>query len=145
MPRRLQRALTIHELQRQARDRVPRMFYEYADSGSWTRSTYDANESDFGRVKFRQRILVDMDNRSLATKMAGQDVGMPVALAPTGMCGMQHANGEIHAARAAEGLRASVQAYCTLQLGYAYAGTAGSSVNEHWPRRAASTGAAWLY
>ena len=102
MPRRLQRALTIHELQRQARDRVPRMFYEYADSGSWTRSTYDANESDFGRVKFRQRILVDMDNRSLATKMAGQDVGMPVALAPTGMCGMQHANGEIHAARAAE-------------------------------------------
>ena len=102
MPWRLQRALTIHELQRQARNRVPRMFYEYADSGSWTRSTYDANESFFGRVKFRQRILVDMDNRSLATKMAGQDVGMPVALAPTGMCGMQHANGEIHAARAAE-------------------------------------------
>jgi L-lactate dehydrogenase (cytochrome) len=95
---------TIEDLRRLARRRVPRMFYDYADSGSWTESTYRANEADFQRIKLRQRVAVDMRNRTLATTMAGQPVAMPVALAPTGLTGMQHADGEILAARAAEAL-----------------------------------------
>src|SRR5258708_27304129 len=90
------------DLRRVARKRVPRMFYDYADSGSWTESTYRANEEDFGRYKFRQRVAVNMFPRSVATKMIGEEVAMPVALAPTGLTGMQHADGEILAARAAE-------------------------------------------
>src|SRR6185503_2293946 len=78
------------------------MFYDYADSGSWTESTYRANESDFHKIKLRQRVAVNMENRSLATTMIGVPVSMPVALAPTGLTGMQHADGEILAARAAE-------------------------------------------
>ncbi len=92
----------VEDLRRLAARRVPRMFYEYADAGSWTESTYRANESDFGDIKFRQRVAVNMEGRSLATKMIGIDVAMPVALAPTGLTGMQHADGEILAARAAE-------------------------------------------
>ncbi|MGE0312525.1 MAG: L-lactate dehydrogenase [Lautropia sp.] len=92
----------IDDLQRLARRRVPRMFYDYADSGSWTEGTYRANTSDFSQVKFRQRIAVNMENRRIASQMIGQDVAMPVALAPTGLTGMQHADGEILAARAAE-------------------------------------------
>ena len=92
---------TIEDLRRMAQRRVPRMFYDYADSGSWTESTYRANETDLAAIKLRQRVAVDMTNRSLATTMAGQPVAMPVALAPTGMTGMQHADGEILAARAA--------------------------------------------
>jgi L-lactate dehydrogenase (cytochrome) len=78
------------------------MFYDYADSGSWTESTYRANESDFQKIKFRQRVAVDMNNRTTKTTMIGQEVIMPVALAPTGLTGMQHADGEILAAIAAE-------------------------------------------
>ena len=92
----------IEDLRKLAQKRVPRMFYDYADSGSWTESTYRANESDFQRIKFRQRVAVDMTNRSLDTTMVGQKVSMPVAIAPTGLTGMQHADGEILAARAAE-------------------------------------------
>ncbi|MGN6374300.1 MAG: alpha-hydroxy acid oxidase [Burkholderiaceae bacterium] len=92
----------IEDLRILAEKRVPRMFYDYADSGSWTESTYRANSSDFGRIKFRQRVAVDMDNRSLATTMVGQPVSMPVAIAPTGLTGMQHADGEILGAKAAE-------------------------------------------
>ena len=77
------------------------MFYDYADSGSWTESTYRSNQQDFQQLKLRQRVAVNIDNRSLRTRMIGQDVAMPVALAPVGMTGMQHADGEIHAARAA--------------------------------------------
>ena len=91
----------IEDLRRLAHKRVPRMFYDYADSGSWTESTYRANEADFARIKLRQRVAVDMRNRSSATTMIGQKVAMPVALAPTGLTGMQHADGEILAARAA--------------------------------------------
>ncbi|MFM8756614.1 MAG: L-lactate dehydrogenase [Limnohabitans sp.] len=91
----------IEDLRRLAEKRVPRMFYEYADSGSWTESTYRDNESDFHKIKFRQRVAVNMENRSTATTMIGQPVAMPVALAPTGLTGMQHADGEILAARAA--------------------------------------------
>jgi isopentenyl diphosphate isomerase/L-lactate dehydrogenase-like FMN-dependent dehydrogenase len=85
-----------------ARRRVPRMFYDYADSGSWTEGTYRANEAAFSPIKLRQRVAVNMENRSTATTMAGQAVKMPVAIAPVGLTGMQHADGEIHAARAAE-------------------------------------------
>ena len=92
----------IEDLRILAQKRVPRMFYDYADSGSWTESTYRANSSDFSGIKFRQRVAVNMENRTLATTMAGQQVSMPVALAPTGLTGMQHADGEILAAKAAE-------------------------------------------
>jgi L-lactate dehydrogenase (cytochrome) len=92
----------IEDLRRLAQRRVPRMFYQYADSGSWTESTYRANESDFARIKFRQRVAVDMSMRTLETTMLGETVSMPVALAPTGFTGMQHADGEMHAALAAK-------------------------------------------
>ncbi|MFT5962897.1 MAG: L-lactate dehydrogenase (cytochrome), partial [Burkholderiaceae bacterium] len=85
-----------------AERRVPRMFYDYADSGSWSETTYRANVSDFNDLKFRQRVAINMENRSLKTTMVGQDVTMPVAIAPCGMTGMQRADGEILAARAAE-------------------------------------------
>ncbi len=92
----------IEDLRILAKKRVPRMFYDYADSGSWTEATYRANESDFGQIKLRQRVAVNLEDRSTATKMVGVDVAMPVALAPTGLTGMQHADGEILAAKAAE-------------------------------------------
>lgn len=98
----MSKPLTIADLKTLARRRVPKMFFDYADSGAWTESTYRANESDFAKIKLRQRVLVDMTNRSLETEMIGQKVSMPVALAPTGMTGMQHADGEMLAARAAE-------------------------------------------
>lgn len=93
---------TIEDLRLLAQRRVPRMFYDYADSGSWTGSTYLANTSDFADIKFRQRVAVNLENRSLHSTMIGQDVTMPVAIAPTGFAGMQHADGEILAAQAAE-------------------------------------------
>ena len=93
---------TIEDLRILAKKRVPRMFYDYADSGSWTESTYRANESDFQKIKFRQRVAVNMENRSTASTMIGIPVAMPVAIAPTGLTGMQHADGEILAARAAK-------------------------------------------
>jgi L-lactate dehydrogenase (cytochrome) len=92
----------IEDLRVLAQKRVPRMFYDYADSGSWTESTYRANTSDFAGMKFRQRVAVNLENRTLASTMLGQAVAMPVALAPTGLTGMQHADGEILAAQAAE-------------------------------------------
>jgi L-lactate dehydrogenase (cytochrome) len=92
----------IEDLRVLAQKRVPRMFYDYADSGAWTESTYRANESDFQKIKLRQRVAVNMEGRSTATTMVGQKVHMPVAIAPTGLTGMQHADGEILAARAAK-------------------------------------------
>jgi L-lactate dehydrogenase (cytochrome) len=92
----------IEDLRQLAQNRVPRMFYDYADSGSWTESTYKANEGDFQKIKFRQRVAVNLEGRSTRSKMIGQDVSMPVAIAPTGLTGMQHADGEILAARAAK-------------------------------------------
>ncbi len=93
---------TIEDLRVLAQKRVPRMFYDYADSGSWTEGTYRANESDFQAIKLRQRVAVNMENRSTRTTMIGQATAMPVAIAPTGLTGMQHADGEILAARAAK-------------------------------------------
>ncbi|MCZ8236125.1 MAG: L-lactate dehydrogenase [Inhella sp.] len=92
----------IEDLRRLAQARVPRMFYDYADAGSWTEGTYRANESDFHAIKLRQRVAVNLEQRSTATTMVGTPVTMPVALAPTGLTGMQHADGEMLAARAAE-------------------------------------------
>lgn len=94
--------LEINDLKKMAKRRVPKMFFDYADSGAWTEGTYRANEEDFQKIKLRQRVLVDMTNRSLESQMIGQKVAMPVALSPTGLTGMQHANGEMLAAQAAE-------------------------------------------
>ena len=93
---------TIEDLRVLHQKRVPRMFYDYCDSGSWTEGTYRANAADFQNIKLRQRVAVNIDSRSTHTQMMGRDVAMPVALAPVGMTGMQHADGEILAARAAE-------------------------------------------
>ena len=93
---------TIEDLRVLAKKRVPRMFYDYADSGSWTEGTYRANEADFQKIKLRQRVAVNMENRSTATTMVGVPAKMPVAIAPVGLTGMQSADGEIKAARAAE-------------------------------------------
>lgn len=98
----LSKITCIEDLRVVARRRVPRMFYDYADSGSYTEGTYRANESDFQRIQLRQRVAVNMEGRSTRTTMVGQDVAMPVAIAPTGLAGMQHADGEILGARAAK-------------------------------------------
>jgi L-lactate dehydrogenase (cytochrome) len=98
----LSRITHIEDLRRVAKRRVPRMFYDYADSGSWTESTYRDNESDFQKIKFRQRVAVNMEGRSTRSTMIGEPVSMPVAIAPTGLTGMQHADGEILGAKAAK-------------------------------------------
>ncbi len=92
----------IEDLKIKYKRRVPKMFYEYVESGSWTEQTFRENTTDFQDIKFRQRVAVDLSERSTSTQMIGQDVAMPVALAPIGLCGMQHADGEILAAKAAE-------------------------------------------
>ena len=97
----LNKITCIEDLRLLAKRRVPRMFYDYVDSGSYTEGTYRANSADFAPILLRQRVAVNMDGRSLATTMLGQPVNMPVAIAPTGFTGMMHADGEIHAARAA--------------------------------------------
>ncbi len=92
----------IEDLKRLYKRRTPKMFYDYCESGSWTEQTFRENSSDFDLIRLRQRVAVDMTNRTTASTMIGQDVAMPVALAPVGSTGMQHPDGEIHAARAAE-------------------------------------------
>ena len=92
----------IDDLKRIYRRRVPKMFYDYAESGSWTEQTFRENTSDFDKIRLRQRVAVDMSGRSTNTQIIGEDVAMPVALAPVGLTGMQHADGEMKAARAAE-------------------------------------------
>ncbi|APE44284.1 alpha-hydroxy-acid oxidizing enzyme [Sulfitobacter alexandrii] len=91
----------IEDLKRIYQRRVPRMFYDYCESGSWTEQTFRENSTDFDKLRLRQRVAVDMSGRSTASQMIGQDVAMPVALAPVGLTGMQRADGEIKAARAA--------------------------------------------
>ena len=92
----------IEDLRILHQKRAPKMFYDYADSGSWTEGTYRANESEFSKIKFRQRVAVNIDNRSIGSTMLGEPVRMPVALSPVGMTGMQYADGEILAAKAAK-------------------------------------------
>lgn len=96
------RITCVEDFRQLAQRRVPRMFYDYADSGSWTEGTYRANEVDFQKLKFRQRVAVDIEKRTHRSSMVGIDVAMPVAIAPTGLTGMQHADGEILGAKAAE-------------------------------------------
>ena len=91
----------IEDLRKKAERRVPRMFYDYTDSGSWSESTYHGNEDDLQAIKFRQRVAIDVSQRDTTMEMLGETVTMPVALAPTGLTGMQHADGEILAAKAA--------------------------------------------
>lgn len=98
----LDKYLTIEDLMKAARRRVPKMFFDYADSGAYTEQTYRENTSDFEKIKLRQRVAVNLENRNLASTMLGQPVSMPVAIAPVGSTGMQSPNGEIKAARAAE-------------------------------------------
>ncbi|MGG7643403.1 alpha-hydroxy acid oxidase [Rhodovulum sp. YNF3179] len=93
---------SIDDLHRLYARRAPKMFYDYTESGSWTEQTFRDNISDFSEIRLRQKVAVDMSGRSTATTMAGREVSMPVALAPVGLTGMQHADGEIKAARAAE-------------------------------------------
>jgi len=92
----------IDDLKRLYKRRVPKMFYDYAETGSWTEQTFRENTTDFDKIRLRQRVAVDMTGRKTAGRMIGQEVAMPVALAPVGMTGMQSADGEIKAARAAE-------------------------------------------
>ena len=95
--------ITCVEDQRQiAKRKVPKMFYDYADTGSWTESTYNLNEKDFEKIRFRQRVGIDVSSRSTRMTMLGQDLPMPMALAPIGMAGMQYPDGEILSAKAAE-------------------------------------------
>ena len=98
----LSKITCIEDLRVVAKRRVPRMFYDYADSGSYTQGTYRSNEDDFQKIKLRQRVAVNMEGRSTRTTMIGEDVAMPVAIAPTGLTGMQHADGEILGAKAAK-------------------------------------------
>ena len=98
----LSKITCIEDLRVVAKRRVPRMFYDYADSGAWTEGTYRDNENAFRKIKLRQRVAVNMEGRSTRTTMVGQEVAMPVAIAPTGLTGMQHADGEILGARAAK-------------------------------------------
>ena len=98
----LSKITCIEDLRVVAQRRVPRMFYDYADSGSYTEGTYRSNTADFQGIRLRQRVAVNMEGRSTRTTMVGQDVAMPVAIAPTGLTGMQHADGEILGAKAAK-------------------------------------------
>src|SRR2546430_16710510 len=91
----------IEDLRRRARRRVPKMFFEYADGGSYGEETLRANRADLERIKLRQRVLVDVSRRDLSTTMLGSRVPLPLALAPVGLCGMQWGDGEILACRAA--------------------------------------------
>ena len=102
MQQTLAKVTCIEDLRVVAKRRVPHMFYDYVDSGSWTEATYRANEDDFKSIKLRQRVARNLEHRSIRTTMVGLDVSMPVAIAPTGLTGMQHADGEILAARASE-------------------------------------------
>jgi len=98
----LDRALTIDDLKQMARRRVPKQFFDYVDSGAYTEGTYKANEEDFKKITFRQRVAVNLEDRNLSSTLLGQPVAMPIAIAPVGSTGMTDADGEIKAARAAE-------------------------------------------
>ena len=109
----------IGDLKKIYKRRVPKMFYDYCESGSWTEQTFRENVSDFDQIRLRQRVAVDMSGRSTKSQLIGQDVSMPVALAPVGMTGMQHADGEIKAARAAAKFRVpftlSTMSICSIE------------------------------
>jgi L-lactate dehydrogenase (cytochrome) len=91
----------IEDLRLLARRKVPRAFFDYADNGSYAQETLRANRDDLERLKLRQRVLVDVSQRELGTTIVGEPAELPIALAPIGLCGMQHGDGEILACRAA--------------------------------------------
>jgi L-lactate dehydrogenase (cytochrome) len=93
---------SIEDLRQLAHRRVPRAFFEYADSGSYNEQTFRANTADLEAIKLRQRVLVNVDRRDLSTKIIGELAAAPLALGPIGLCGMQHGDGEILAAQAAQ-------------------------------------------
>jgi L-lactate dehydrogenase (cytochrome) len=93
---------SIEDLRQLARRRVPRAFFEYADSGSYTEQTFHANLDDLAAIKLRQRVLVNVDERDVSTKIIGEKAAAPIALGPIGLCGMEHGDGEILSARAAQ-------------------------------------------
>jgi isopentenyl diphosphate isomerase/L-lactate dehydrogenase-like FMN-dependent dehydrogenase len=107
---RLDRAMSIEDLRRMARRNVPGVFFEYMEAGSYSEHTRDANVEDMRAIKLRQRVLVDMSQRSLKTTVLGEELALPLAIAPTGLSGMQYADGEIHACRAAHAGRHPVHA-----------------------------------
>jgi len=92
----------IEDLRLEHKRRVPKAFFDYADRGSYTEDTLRANHDDLQQIKFRQRILVDVSKRDLSTTILGEPSAMPLVLAPVGLLGMQHGDGEIHACRAAQ-------------------------------------------
>jgi L-lactate dehydrogenase (cytochrome) len=92
----------IEDLRDAARRKVPRAFFDYADGGSYSEETLRANRADLERIALRQRVMVDVADRSTSTKILGEPVSLPLALAPIGLCGMQHGDGEILACRAAQ-------------------------------------------
>src|SRR5947209_10228716 len=92
----------IDDLRRRARRRVPKMFFDYAEGGSYAEETLRANRADLEKIKFRQRVLIDVSRRELRTRIIGEDAALPLALAPVGLCGMQWGDGEILACRAAQ-------------------------------------------
>ncbi len=98
----IDKVLTVEEMKRLAHRRVPRMFFDYADSGSYTEGTYRQNESDFSKILLNQKVAVNLEGRNLKVKMLGKDIAMPVAIAPAATGGMQTADGEIKAALAAQ-------------------------------------------
>ena len=92
----------IEDLRQMHKRRVPKAFFDYADRGSYAEETLRANRDDLQEIKFRQRVLVDVSKRDLSTKILGEFAAMPLILAPVGLLGMQHGDGEIHACRAAQ-------------------------------------------
>ncbi|MFC4892914.1 L-lactate dehydrogenase [Pseudofrancisella aestuarii] len=98
----LEKITSIADMRKIYHRRVPKMFVDYCESGSWKEQTLESNQKDFGKYLFKQKVLTDIQERSLKTKILGQEFNMPLMFAPTGLLGMQHADGEIHAARAAE-------------------------------------------
>ena len=98
----MRRMTCIEDLRQAARRNVPRAFFGYCEGGSYAEETLGANRADLSNIKLRQRVLVDVSNRNLATTIAGEPAALPFALAPIGLAGMQHGDGEILACRAAQ-------------------------------------------
>ena len=126
---RLQHAMCIEDLRRMALRNVPRVFTDYMEAGSYSEHTRDANVADMKAIKLRQRVLVDMSKRKLSTTVLGEELALPLALAPTGLAGMQHADGEILACRAAHA--AGIQ-YCQSTMSICSIEDIGAAVNKPW-------------
>jgi L-lactate dehydrogenase (cytochrome) len=125
----LKYAMCIEDLRRMALRNVPRVFTDYMEAGSYSEHTRDANVADMRAIKLRQRVLVDMSKRNLSTTVLGEQLAMPLALAPTGLAGMQYADGEILACRAAH--TAGIQ-YCQSTMSICSIEDIGAAVSKPW-------------